>query len=258
MKLSAVAAALAIAGGLAFGGQALADTVDANFSLVSGKKGTIYTNQGDGGGGLFASSLQVGSFNGDLSPGGDQFLAFCLQPQEFLDNNNIYTVEALKDAPVTAPGSTMGPAGQTAMEILLGNVFPVFSETQAVQNVTVGGLNQAQQFMALQLAIWEISNERTQGIESYSVSAGSGTFSADAAFTAKIVNQANAWLASLSTDSWKNNQLDNLVALVHATGQDYVVQVVPIPAAAWLFGSALIGTIAIGRRKSKARAQTVA
>jgi hypothetical protein len=30
-----------------------------------------------------------------------------------------------------------------------------------------------------------------------------------------------------------------------------IVQVVPIPAAAWSFGSALFGTVALGRRKQK-------
>jgi hypothetical protein len=45
--------------------------------------------------------------------------------------------------------------------------------------------------------------------------------------------------------------MGGLRAITNPDKQDYVVQVVPIPAAAWLFGSALMGTLALGRRKQK-------
>ncbi len=251
-NLRAVAGALTIAGVFAFSGQVTADTVTANLGLVNQKSGTIRTNLGDGRAGLLRSPTQGGTFAGDLAPfGTGAFLAFCLQPGETLNNNVEYTVEALNDAPVTSPGSTMGLAAQDALEILLGNVFPVFSATQTVQNVTVGGMSQKQQFMAVQLAIWEVANERTQTITNYSVASGSGSFFADSGYNPKVVSQANAWLDLLDTSAWRANELDNLVALVHPTYQDFVAQVVPIPAAAWLFGSALVGTVVLGRRKQR-------
>jgi len=256
MKINAVGSALALAGVLAFSGQAVADTVTANLDLVGGKSGTINTSGGNGGGGLFSSSTQGGTYSGDLLPLGPGFLAFCLQPGETLNDNAVYTVTALQNAPVLTPGTPMGAAAETAMEVLLGNVFPVFSATQTVQNVdSTLGLSEAQEFMALQLAIWEIATERTDTVGNYNVSFNSGDFHADNGYNISIVSQANTWLAELGTQAWQANQLNNLVALVDDNDQDFVAQVVPIPAAAWLFGSAIVGAVALGRRKKKAEAQ---
>jgi hypothetical protein len=51
-------------------------------------------------------------------------------------------------------------------------------------------------------------------------------------------------------DGW--TKLDNVFSLVNPTvpGQDFVVQVVPIPAAAWLLGSGLLGLFGLARRKT--------
>ena len=77
----------------------------------------------------------------------------------------------------------------------------------------------------------------------------SGDFYADTGYNANIVDQANAWLGLAGQWlRWEANQLNNLVALVNDSTQDFVAQV-PIPAAAWLFGSALVGAVGLGRRR---------
>ena len=43
-----------------------------------------------------------------------------------------------------------------------------------------------------------------------------------------------------------------LFALTSAGAQDFIVQVVPIPAAAWLLGSGLLGLFGLARRKKAA------
>jgi hypothetical protein len=68
---------------------------------------------------------------------------------------------------------------------------------------------------------------------------------------------AQTWLTAINEGSFKNAALANLVGLVAINSdgekrQDFVAQVVPIPTAAWLFGSAIVGAVALGRRKKKA------
>lgn len=253
-KWNAIGAALAVAGGLTFSAQAVADTVTANLSLVSGKSGSINVSAGGGGAGLFRSSTQGGTYPGDLvTLGDDEFFAFCLNPNEPLNNSAIYSVAELKDAPVTNPGSPMGTAGQTAMEILLGNIFPDFSQS-TIDNTTVVDLTMQEAFIAAQVAIWEVAYERVEDITSYSVNnngTGSFWYNSSAGIDARVRDQANFWLGQLDTVAWQANQLSNLKALLSENTQDYLVQVVPIPAAAWLFGSAIVGVAALGRRRRK-------
>ena len=249
----AVGSALAISGVLAFSGQAVADTVIADLDLDGARGGNINFTGGNGSAGLFNASAQGGSFTTDLLPFGDSFVAFCLEPQQALGGGNTtYTVKALAEAPSPGPGSPMGSGGQTALEILLGNVYPVFGAGD-VQNATETNLTRDESFIALQAAIWEISSERNTNVP-YSVSTGDFKVTGGQGDDTRIVNQANAWLSSLNGGAWQANQLGNLVALVNGDEQDFVGQV-PIPAAAWLFGSAMVGAVALGRRKSKKQAQ---
>ena len=271
MKLSAVAAALAIAGGLGFSGQALADALgtitDVTMSFPDATRThTIDMDPGFNGYAGLASGSETNA-DWDFLPGvGDNgFAAWCLEPMEYLQSPATYDVNTLEDAPQQGSGLTMGSrngvAGSTRaddMRRLFGGVYDFATDT--FSDVTVAGLSDRDLRTAFQVAIWEIANETDDaGAAGYSYDVTSGGFkrgSGGGDNWTNVASQANTWLGNLESYGAETG----LLALVNTTNnkQDFIVKVVPIPAAAWLFGSALIGTIAIGRRKTKAKAQTVA
>jgi hypothetical protein len=239
-KLSAVSSALILAGLFMFGGAAQADQVRANYlpTVVGGDGGGRFTFDREAllvtdTGPEFQGILNTSGGPTNLGGLDDLFYGFCLEPNEYLIDPHTYNVTDLAAAPISGITGAMGGTAATNMRILFGNVYPDFSVTLT-----------APVAYAIQLAVWEIANEKTGTI--YDLTAGNYFAGASAALTT-----AQGWLDSITDGTW-TKQAAGLIALTDTapgTGQDFVVQVVPIPAAAWLFGSALVGIAGVGRRK---------
>jgi hypothetical protein len=257
IQLSAVSSALAIAAVLAFSGQAVAEQVRGDQRSIQGL-GTIQNNVQNGNAGRFTFdrqpllSGQGPEFQGILNSNGgptnlglsdDVFYAFCLEPNEFLLDPETYNVVDLANAPVSGVSGAMGSRADD-MRLLLGNVYPDFSVAISNQKAT-----------ALQIAIWEIANETNTVYDVEATSNDRGVFYVNN-YDLTARKDAQKWLDAINDGTFTGAALTNLVGLVAINSdgtnrQDFVAQVVPIPAAAWLFGSALIGAVGLGRRKQK-------
>lgn len=245
LRLSAVGSVLALAGALAFSGQVAADQVRADY--LSHQGGNITTTVGGGGGGRFTFDREAlraqdsgPEFQGTLNSNGgptnlagadDIFYAFCLEPGQNLTDPNTYNVTTLQSAPNPGAVGAMGADRAKAMRILFGNVLPDFSAAITTETA-----------IALQIAVWEIANESL----SNGLDVNSGTLQVTNQTAARAL--AQTWLNNITSGAW-TAEAGGLIALTSGSGQDFVAQVVPIPAAAWLFGSALLGVAALGRRR---------
>jgi hypothetical protein len=214
-----------------------------------------------GGGGIFTFN-RTGGTAPALMPDTNtvgKFVGICLEFNEAYTPNGSYTFVGLESAPVAGVSGTMnnpGHYGTRADDLrrFLGHVYPVFGG--AVQNATVAGISDADKALAVQLVVWEIASETYLTTRPYSLSTNSsgvgGVFRVRATGSPDNArNQAIAWLNLFATEGETWRPLNNLYALLNDAhpGQDFVVQVVPIPAAAWLLGSGLLGLFAVARRK---------
>jgi hypothetical protein len=238
MRLSAVGSVLTLAGALAFSGQAAADEVDATVNTLTGAGASYSLNSGINFTGTTAGIWNFTQNSGSLlTYDTNQFVSFCIDLADTIGvpSNHTWDVVGL----AAAPDTTAGPMGATKandLAKLLGGVI-----TSGVLNDARLVLDTNTKRAAMQLAIWEVVHE-TSG--TYSLSGGVAQFTASAA----IINQANTYLALIGAAG--TVAMRGLVGLTSTTTQDFVGQV-PIPAAAWLFGSALLGVAALGRRRRK-------
>ena len=144
----------------------------------------------------------------------------------------------------------MSDAAAEDLRKLFGHVYPMISGGNAAIEGAHDMRRQAN-FDAFQLAIWEIANERDllSGVELRPKQVEpSHTMVISPLRSAGEI--AQGWLDDLdgtASDSWASAK--NLMALSLNGKQDFIVQVVPIPAAFWLFGSAVLGMVMLGRRK---------
>lgn len=248
--LAAVCAVLAVPGLVSYAGLVRAEQVNATFNSVSPSRSASFsTNSGSNYTGTVAGVFNFtgGSGDGlDLAPiGNEQFVGFCIDLADEIRYNETWTWDVidLAQAPDPINDNFMGATKAGDLSRMLATYLPDFSTASTLS---------ADQAAGLQLAIWEIVWETSDS--TYSLSSGNARFTSDA----DAINLANTYLDS---SQWKGTGLTNLKALSLPSGtgttpqvQDFVVQVVPIPAAAWLFGSALFGAVAIGRRKAKVKA----
>lgn len=254
-KLSAVCAALSSAGVLLYAGQAQADQVKATLNSLSPTTSATYSvtlpnpptpKSGSTSAGLFTFTQDLGFGGPDLLPGNDaQFVSFCIDLEDTIGipSTHIWDVVALKDAPDPKAGP-MGSSKALDLAKLFGSNLPNGNLLNSAKLLDDTGK------AAMQLAVWEIVFESAMP---YSTATGNALFRTDGDFTSDtaVEIRANQYLTNLSGPAMKG--LVGLTSPVVGgtdTTQDFVSQV-PIPAAAWLFGSALVGTVALGRRKLK-------
>jgi hypothetical protein len=197
---------------------AAASTVTATFVNVSPHE-SVQTSTNSG---ASWSRTQAGVFN---FTGEKDFAGFCIDLADPISPGQTSVWDQ-------APISSLGPRADD-LSRLLGGALGSTLNPSALNSVAAS---------ALQLAIWEIVSETSS---TYSMGSGSARFQAPAASLA----QAGSWLANLSSYT----PMPGLSALTHPDVQDFVVQLpnpVPLPPAALLFGTALLGLAGIARKRS--------
>jgi len=208
-----------------------------------------------GSGGIFRFQRTAGDAPTLVSNAAGEFIGICLEFSENIIKNSTYNFLPLESAPDKGSWApTMGAGGMHGtraddLRYMLGRVFPKFNGS--IINTTEAGITQAQAARALQLVVWEIANENFGSGAGYSLSNGYVIINSPSVSSISR-RQADAWLAALSgavTGGW--TKLNNIYSIINQKipGQDFVVQVVPIPAAAWLLGSGLLGLFGIARRR---------
>jgi hypothetical protein len=274
--MKVAASITAVAGAVLLSGVAQAATLKADFISRVGlmADGSVQTGASttltvDNGGGGFFTFQRNGGDAPSLVPGpAGRFIGICLELGETLVDGTpgpTYTFGNLEGAPVSGSFgpemSAVGKFGSRANDLryFLGHVYPVFGGS--VQNTDVASMSPAEKAMAVQLVVWEIANEDYSLGLGYKLSDGYLQISNVQNDTAnKAFVQAKNWLAAFAALDATNpgwTRLDNLFAIDKPngkTGQGFVVQAVPIPAAAWLLGSGLLGLFGLARRKKAAAA----
>ena len=165
------------------------------------------------------------------------FIGICLEFNEGLQSNTkLWDLKSLSEGPIDANDNPGVPMGARAADLarLLNGVYANWGSTPADRTFTT----------ALQLAVWEIANEDLDS--AYNLTANTGRIYFTSAPTAART-LAQGWLNKIGNEF--NDATQYYRALTRDGTQDFVVRVVPIPAAAWLLGSGLLGLIAVGRRK---------
>jgi hypothetical protein len=231
MKLLGVVAGVAAAVAVASPAQALSDygTVNVDYlgrAVIAGNGGVFEWQRVAGNPGTFTGTLVTND------PAG-YFIGICLETDEFIPSSNpsLYTIRDLADAPLEQPPTSMGGDRATDVAKLVTLAFGgSLSNALTVGEATV---------LSFQTALWEISMQRTRGPGTYSTNVGN--------------TQANTWLGLLNSEfnnpaGFQTELARNLFGMTRAGAQDMLVQT-PIPAAAWLLGSGLLGLFGIARRR---------
>lgn len=246
MRLSAAGSVLALAGTLAFSGQAVADQVTATFNALNPATVAVTAwvrlppgsdnplTRVDTAAGAFEFINASGPIE-MIGPANNEFVSFCIDLEDSIRYKETKTWNVV--ALASAPDASAGPMGATKADDLAKLLGAV---------ITTGKLNDAKtlgddQRAALQIAIWEVVHEKPG--TPYDITDG------DATFTVKSTVQdlAQGYLGQIANGTAR---MAGLVGLTSGETQDMLAQV-PIPAAAWLFGSALLGVAALGRRRRK-------
>lgn len=149
------------------------------------------------------------------------FLAFCLEPLEWLTLPKDHTVGSSLSAPIL-----------DRLGALMSNAFSL--------------VNNSASAAAFQMAAWEIANE-----SGASLNLGDGAFHMTRA-TASTQNLAQGWLNNITSGYWTSN---GRVTVLSAPGtQDLLTNIapVPVPAAGVLLLGGLAGLGAVRRRRKAA------
>jgi hypothetical protein len=256
----------AVAGTLAFAGAAQAANLTAKyngpFASASTPAGSLNGVSLPGGaGGLFnftATAVPAGVALVQDSSAGDNFLAICLEPVEFIGSGAgpyTWTYNSTQNAPIDSKGNPNVPMSNDSRYLdlarLLNGAFPIWD---SVLGKIDGAAISSTTALALQLAVWEVANE-DKGTNGYSLATGDFKINSIPAGSAAALAQTFlGYIGGL----WNNADNGSYRALTRDDQQDFVIKVtsdgdtvVPIPAAAWLLGSGLLGLFGLARRRQK-------
>ncbi len=160
-----------------------------------------YTNSMNDGGERGAGQFSSGSFRG-----------FCIELQNILSDDNVYTVDSIQNAPNPAPGSG-GPAYDAADEAEVHAVVAAAIRLGWINNDLSANSATLMQLSAIQGQIWKVVLDN-------SVVTGNGAVATEmTALQAEISNDTSATVAGLR-------------AMLNADTQDQLF-VVPLPTAAF-------------------------
>jgi hypothetical protein len=259
MKLLGAVAGVAAAVAVAAPAQALSNYGDVVAEWESPR--AVIANDANGnGGGVFRFLRHNGdpgdNFAGVLVGGNspeDNFIGVCIELGEFVDAaKSTFTIRDVADSPIDSV-SVMGPQRAADVAKLV---------TLAFNGRLANALNTGAPVLAFQIALWEISTDRVNVPGSYSLTDMLSSYTHPVVSGAGL--QAKQWLDKLNFEFLNATSLQtvlarNLFALTNGGDpqnddrQDMLVQT-PIPAAAWLLGSGLLGLFGISRRRQVAAA----
>jgi len=166
------------------------------------------------------------------------FVAFCIEPREFVSGGSTYTYNLVPLDQGTTNIGGMGAAKAALLDELFGRYYPTF-----------GAPLDAEHASALQIATWEIVRE----LPANPLNVSSGNISFRNPQDAPALTLAQTYLSSLNG---QGPMAANLAALDEVGAQDVVVQLLPghalaapEPASYATAGLALVGLSLLLRRR---------
>ena len=177
----------------------------------------------------------------------DEFVAWCVDPSHWLKTSYTYNVGGKSEM-----NTAFGAARVNNLQALANQRYSLLSDN----------LNNTVESAAFQLAAWTIlyGSDGTDADSFLDFKQNQGSTFQAWALNGTVSSLASSWLSQLgtaqATGNYKMHYLYDNFAFQQSSSsasQDLVtftVNPVPLPAAAWLFGSALLGFMGWSRRKS--------
>ena len=222
--------ALCAIAGLFFSQPALSSSVSATVTNLTygSQTPTVFIKDGNSA----SEDVYAGAFTGYLGSGNNKqsFTAYCADIAQYLAPWNNAETYSNSSSLVTNFNATKA------------------SDLQRLVNDNYSKVNSAVTSAAFQLATWEILFEKAGA--SYTLSNGMFEASGGSAATDGALSLAQTWLNTLYTSPTTGNYKINY--LTNPRYQDLIYMTpypAPLPAAAWLFASAIVGFVSLTNRR---------